>query len=112
MLFKASRPTLKLTLIFPIIEYAAKIANVEYGKDKATDVSLKVIADHVRSMTFMIGDGILPSNEGRGYVLRRILRRAIRHARLLGINEMFLTGAVDVVIGMFGHAYPKPGREG
>ena len=59
-------------LIFPIIEYAAKIANVEYGKDKATDVSLKVIADHVRSMTFMIGDGILPSNEGRGYVLRRI----------------------------------------
>ena len=51
-------------LIFPIIEYAAKIANVEYGKDKATDVSLKVIADHVRSMTFMIGDGILPSNEG------------------------------------------------
>lgn len=94
-------------LIFPIIEYAAKIANVEYGKDKATDVSLKVIADHVRSMTFMIGDGILPSNEGRGYVLRRILRRAIRHARLLGINEMFLTGAVDVVIGMFGHAYPN-----
>ena len=94
-------------LIFPIIEYAAKIANVEYAKDKATDVSLKVIADHVRSMTFMIGDGILPSNEGRGYVLRRILRRAIRHARLLGINEMFLTGAVDVVIGMFGHAYPN-----
>ena len=92
-------------LIFPIIEHAAKIAGVEYGKDKSTDVSLKVIADHVRSMTFMIGDGILPSNEGRGYVLRRILRRAIRHARLLGINDMFLCGAVDVVIGMFGHVY-------
>ena len=92
-------------LIFPIIEYAAKIAGVEYGKDPKTDVSLKVIADHARSMTFMIGDGILPSNEGRGYVLRRILRRAVRHGRLIGINEMFLAGAVDVVIGMFGHVY-------
>ncbi len=94
-------------LIFPIIEYAAKIADVEYGKHKDTDVSLKVIADHARSMTFMIGDGILPSNEGRGYVLRRILRRAIRHARLIGINEMFLVGAVDVVLDMFGHVYPN-----
>lgn len=94
-------------LIFPIIEYAAKIAGVEYGKHKDTDVSLKVIADHARSMTFMIGDGILPSNEGRGYVLRRILRRAIRHARLIGINEMFLVGAVDVVLDMFGHVYPN-----
>lgn len=94
-------------LIFPIIEYAAKIAGVEYGKHKDTDVSLKVIADHARSMTFMIGDGILPSNEGRGYVLRRILRRAIRHARLIGINEMFLVGAVDVVLNMFGHVYPN-----
>lgn len=94
-------------LIYPIIEYAAQIASVEYGKDKKTDVSLKVIADHARSMTFMIGDGILPSNEGRGYVLRRILRRAVRHGRLIGINQMFLAGAVDVVIKMFGHVYPN-----
>ncbi len=78
---------------------------MEYGKDKKTDVSLKVIADHARSMTFMIGDGILPSNEGRGYVLRRILRRAVRHGRLIGINEKFLAGAVDTVISMFGHVY-------
>lgn len=92
-------------LIYPIIEYAAQTAGVEYGKDKKTDVSLKVIADHARSMTFMIGDGILPSNEGRGYVLRRILRRAVRHGRLIGINQMFLAGAVDVVIKMFGHIY-------
>ncbi len=92
-------------LIYPIIEYAAQTAGVEYGKEKKTDVSLKVIADHARSMTFMIGDGILPSNEGRGYVLRRILRRAVRHGRLIGINKMFLAGAVDVVIKMFGHIY-------
>lgn len=92
-------------LIFPIIEYACKVAGVEYGKDKAVDVSLKVIADHARSMTFMIGDGILPSNEGRGYILRRILRRAVRHARLIGINDMFLAGAVDVVIELYGHVY-------
>lgn len=92
-------------LIFPIIEYAANIAQVEYAQDKATDVSLKVIADHARSMTFMIGDGILPSNEGRGYILRRILRRAIRHARLLGIKDKFLVGAAEVVIGMYGEHY-------
>lgn len=93
-------------LMFPIIEYAAAQCGKDYGKDKKTDVSLKVIADHARSMTFMIGDGILPSNEGRGYVLRRILRRAVRHGRLLGIDKMFLAGAVDVVISMFGDVYP------
>ena len=92
-------------LMFPIIEYACKVAGVEYGKDKDTDVSLKVIADHARSMTFMIGDGILPSNEGRGYVLRRILRRVVRHGCLIGMSEKFLAGAVDIVIGMFGHVY-------
>ncbi len=92
-------------LIFPIIEYAANVAGVEYGKDKEIDISLKVIADHARSITFMIGDGILPSNEGRGYILRRVLRRAVRHGRLIGINGMFLAGAVDVIIKMFGHIY-------
>ena len=92
-------------LIFPIIEYAAKVSGKIYNTDKKTDVSLKVIADHARSMTFMIGDGILPSNEGRGYILRRILRRAIRHGRLLGIDKKFLVGAVDVVIGMYGGHY-------
>lgn len=94
-------------LMFPIIEYAVSQCGKEYGKDKKTDISLKVIADHARSMTFMIGDGILPSNEGRGYVLRRILRRAVRHGRLLGIEKMFLAGVVDVVIKMFGDIYPN-----
>lgn len=93
-------------LLFPLIEHAAKVANVEYGDDNKIDISLKVIADHIRSMTVMIGDGILPSNEGRGYVLRRILRRAVRHARLLGIEKLFLVPMVDVVIAIFAEAYP------
>lgn len=93
-------------LLFPLIEHAAKVARVEYGRDNKTDVSLKVIADHIRSMTVMIGDGILPSNEGRGYVLRRILRRAVRHARLLGIEKIFLVPMVDVVTTIFAEAYP------
>lgn len=88
-------------LLYPIIEYAAKVAGVEYGKDEKTDISLKVIADHARSMAVMIMDGILPSNEGRGYVLRRILRRAIRHGRMLGIKGKFLEGAVDAVVEIY-----------
>lgn len=100
------RSNFETDLLFPLIEHAAKVANVEYGRDNKTDVSLKVIADHIRSMTVMIGDGILPSNEGRGYVLRRILRRAVRHARLLGIEKIFLVPMVDVVNNIFAEAYP------
>ena len=88
-------------LLFPIIEYAAKVSGVKYGEDAKKDVSLKVIADHARSMSIMIMDGILPSNEGRGYVLRRILRRAIRHGRMLGIKDKFLEGAVDAVCKIY-----------
>ena len=94
-------------LMFPIIEYASKVAGVEYGKNKETDVSLKVIADHARSISFMVMDGILPSNEGRGYVLRRLLRRAVRHARTLGIQEKFLAGAVDVVAEIYSGVYDE-----
>ena len=88
-------------LLYPIIEYAAKVAGVSYGTDEEKDVSLKVIADHARSMAIMIMDGILLSNEGRGYVLRRILRRAIRHGRMLGIKDKFLEGAVDAVVAIY-----------
>ncbi len=84
-------------LLFPIIEYVEKISGLKYGADAKKDISFKVIADHARSMSVMIMDGILPSNEGRGYVLRRILRRAIRHGRMLGIKNAFLEGAVDAV---------------
>ena len=92
-------------LIFPIIEYACKVSGKTYNADPKDDISLKVIADHARSVTFMIGDGILPSNEGRGYILRRVLRRAIRHGRLLGIRKEFLVGAADQVIDMYGDHY-------
>lgn len=88
-------------LLYPIIEYTSKVSGVAYGDDAEKDVSLKVIADHARSMAIMIMDGILPSNEGRGYVLRRILRRAIRHGRMLGIKDKFLEGAVDAAVNIY-----------
>ncbi len=99
-------------LLFPIIEYARDLAGVAYGVEKKTDVSLKVIADHGRSMTVLIGDGVLPSNEGRGYVLRRIMRRAMRHGKLLGVEQPFMTGIVDVAIGIFTEAYPELREKG
>ncbi|GAA0722099.1 alanine--tRNA ligase [Clostridium malenominatum] len=90
-----------------ILEEVSKVSGVEYGKDRNNDISLRVITDHIRSVTFMIGDGILPSNEGRGYVLRRLLRRAARHGRLLGINNIFLNKICDVVISNSCGAYPE-----
>ncbi|MBQ4403203.1 MAG: alanine--tRNA ligase [Selenomonadaceae bacterium] len=88
-------------LLFPIIEYVEKISGIKYGAGEKSDISMKVIADHARSMSFMIMDKILPSNEGRGYVLRRILRRAIRHGRMLGIKDAFLEGAIDSVAKIY-----------
>ncbi|WP_302769816.1 alanine--tRNA ligase [Anaerotignum lactatifermentans] len=82
-------------------------ANVEYGKDHKTDVSVRVITDHIRSVTMMTADGVLPSNEGRGYVLRRLLRRAARHGKLLGIEGEFLAELSKAVIACSGEAYPE-----
>ena len=90
-----------------IMKHISKIAGVEYKKDAKTDVSLRVITDHIRSTTFMVGDGIMPSNEGRGYVLRRLLRRAARHGRLLGITKPFLCEVCDTVINENAAAYPE-----
>ena len=90
-----------------IMKHIMRIAGVEYHKDEKVDVSLRVITDHIRSTTFMIADGVLPSNEGRGYVLRRLLRRASRHGKLLGIQGAFLKDVVDTVIQENEKAYPE-----
>ncbi len=90
-----------------IRDAVCKIANKEYHKKHSDDVSIRVITDHIRSMTFMTADGVLPSNNGRGYVLRRLLRRAARHGKLLGIDRTFLTDLVQVVIDNSGEAYPE-----
>lgn len=94
-------------LFFPIIEEAAALSGVPYGRSAQGDVALKVISDHARAITNMIADGILPSNEGRGYVLRRILRRAVRFGKLLGIENAFMGQMIDVVINMMKPAYPE-----
>ena len=88
-------------------EHVCALAGVEYGKDAANDVSIRVITDHIRSVTFMISDGIMPSNEGRGYVLRRLLRRACRHGRLLGIKGEFLVTLANTVIEGSKDGYPE-----
>ncbi|MBQ2676765.1 MAG: alanine--tRNA ligase [Clostridia bacterium] len=90
-----------------IMKHISKIAGVNYGDDEKTDISLRVITDHIRSTTFMVGDGVMPSNEGRGYVLRRLLRRAARHGRLLNINRPFLSEVCDTVINENKSAYPE-----
>ncbi len=90
-----------------IMKHISDITGVEYGKDDKNDISLRVITDHIRSTTFMIGDGVMPSNEGKGYVLRRLLRRAARHGRLLGYNEPFLYKVCDTVIKENLTAYPE-----
>lgn len=81
-----------------IRDHVCSIAGCEYGKDKKKDISIRVITDHIRAVTFLASDGVLPSNEGRGYVMRRLIRRAIRHGKLLGIDKMFLTDLVGTVI--------------
>ena len=93
--------------LFALREHVCKMAGAEYGKDYDTDVSIRVITDHIRSVTFMISDGILPSNSGRGYVLRRLLRRACRHGRLLGIKGEFLVELAQTVIAGSKDGYPE-----
>ncbi|MBQ7392542.1 MAG: alanine--tRNA ligase, partial [Clostridia bacterium] len=90
-----------------VLDTVCSIAGKEYGKDKNTDISIRVVTDHIRSATFMISDGVIPSNEGRGYVLRRILRRACRHGKLLGINRSFLPELGIIAIGESEGAYPE-----
>ena len=94
-------------LFRPVIDEAASLANVEYDSNHDTDVSLRIIADHARAATFLISDGVLPSNEGRGYVLRLIMRRALYHGQTLGLNEPFLYRMAGHVVQMMKDAYPE-----
>ena len=90
-----------------VLHHVEHIAGKTYGADPKEDISIRVITDHIRSCTFMVSDGILPSNEGRGYVLRRLLRRAARHGRMLGIDHPFLVDLVETVIQSSESAYPE-----
>ena len=93
--------------VMNITHKVSEITGATYGQSYEKDVSLRIITDHIRSSTFMIADGVLPSNEGRGYVLRRLLRRAARHGRLLGVREPFLYRVCDMVVHENGGAYPE-----
>ena len=90
-----------------VMQHISKIAGVSYKEDEKTDVSLRVITDHIRSTVMMVSDGVIPSNEGRGYVLRRLLRRAARHGKLLNIDRQFLFEVADTVIDNSKTAYPE-----
>ena len=94
-------------LMHGLVELGERLTGKKYGVDPKSDMSLRILADHSRAVTFMIGDGILPSNEGRGYVLRRLLRRAVYHARMLGVEGTFMANYIDEVIAAMGSAYPE-----
>ena len=90
-----------------VLNAVCALCDKEYGKDAKDDISIRVVTDHIRSTVFLVSDGVIPSNEGRGYVLRRLLRRAARHGKLLGINKLFLTDLAEVVISQSKDAYPE-----
>jgi alanyl-tRNA synthetase len=99
-------------LLRDVIREGERLSGARYGADPARDVSLRVIADHGRAAAFMVADGVVPSNEGRGYVLRRILRRAARHGKLLGVDEPFLHTVTGVVARVMAEGYPELGERG
>ena len=98
--------TFETDLLKPILDEVSKMSGVEYKKSEKTDISLRIITDHARCVTFLISDGVIPGNEGRSYVLRMILRRALRHGKILGMDLPFLYKLVDKVVDMYGEAYP------
>lgn len=98
--------TFETDLLKPIMDEVSKMSGVPYKKSEKTDISLRIITDHARCVTFLISDGVIPGNEGRSYVLRMILRRALRHGKMLGLDLPFLYKLVDVVVANYGEAYP------
>ncbi|NWF93333.1 MAG: alanine--tRNA ligase [Syntrophaceae bacterium] len=101
------RSNFETDLFIPIIKEIETISSVVYGRNPQSDISMRVIADHSRAVTFLINDGVLPSNEGRGYVLRRIMRRAMRHGKMLGIDAPFLHRTSSKVVELMKEAYPE-----
>lgn len=106
MVVQGKESTFETDLLFPILQKVSDMSKVPYKKDNKTDISLRIITDHARCVTFMINDGVLPGNEGRSYVLRMILRRALRHGKLLGLELPFLSEIVDTVINLYKETYP------
>lgn len=98
--------TFETDLLKPILDKVSEMSGVSYKESEKTDVSLRIITDHARCVTFLISDGVIPGNEGRSYVLRMILRRALRHGKILGMDLPFLYKLVDTVVDMYGEAYP------
>ena len=98
--------TFETDLLRPILDKVSEMSGVPYKKSEKTDISLRIITDHARCVTFLISDGVIPGNEGRSYVLRMILRRALRHGKILGMDLPFLYKLVDVVVENYGEAYP------
>ena len=102
------KPNVYETDLFrPIIDRAVQLSGRDYGIDREADYALRVVAEHARAAAFLIGDGVVPGNEGRGYVLRRVIRRAIRYGRRLGLTQPFLTEVAAVVMDNFSAAYPE-----
>ncbi len=99
--------TFETDLLKPIMDKVSEMSGVPYKKSEKTDVSLRIITDHARCVTFLITDGVIPGNEGRSYVLRMILRRALRHGKILGMELPFLYKLVDVIVDNYGEAYPE-----
>ncbi|MBE0447066.1 MAG: alanine--tRNA ligase [Actinobacteria bacterium] len=106
-ILQGGRSNFDIDVLKPIVDKAVSVSGINYGVDLEKDISIRIIADHIRAVTFLISDGVLPSNEGRGYVLRRLLRRAILHARLLGVESAFVNLIIDAVIKTMKDAYPE-----
>ncbi|MDD3437289.1 MAG: alanine--tRNA ligase [Candidatus Gastranaerophilales bacterium] len=106
MVVQGKTSTFETDLLKPILDEVCKMSSVEYKKSEKIDVSLRIITDHARCVTFLINDGVLPGNEGRNYVLRMIMRRALRHGKILGLELPFLHKLVDVVVKNYSKAYP------
>lgn len=106
MVCQGVRSTFETDLLKPIMDKVCEMSGVPYKKSEKTDISLRIITDHARCVTFLISDGVIPGNEGRSYVLRMILRRALRHGKILGMDLPFLYKLVDVVVEHYGEAYP------